>query len=506
MSAAAAPRGAWARHAALLRQPWQGRRNRRSWLSMLLVPLLAMAVAVLMAMPVSAALRLGAGVVLATGGLVLLVILWWVQVDGLLRQNRHTLACLVPGHAQALQRSLVVQGLLVTAVAVLLLSLATSLQLRWLWLCLVAVVMLAWLVREPMGWIAFALGWSYLEELPRGAQQLAALPWGVQLLGLGTLVLLLAACAGQGGRWHRWVDTRQRRWQRATDAMSQGEAVPAAGQGRPLRAVTAFFEWPQRLWRRRVIAAGPRQPIVPRLELALNTGGTWAALLWLGGCGLAALGLLMATQQAVSWSALAEAGRFGLCIGLFSMLGGVLNGRLERLWSRRREQALMLLLPGCPRGDGLALLEVHGRRAALLLWAALTALALGLTLPGGAASQGYVLCVALLCLPMPWVACWRARRLQGKPSPWVFGLWPLLAALGGVAATALGLTVGPLGLTVAWASGVALALAAAAELLVRRDPAPVLPLPAGRGGGAGNAANAVNAANSATSGKADQAV
>lgn len=470
MSAAAPRLNSWAMHASLLRQPWQVRRNRRSWLSLSLVPVLALGVA----LALGTALRLGAGGVLMIGGLVLLVILWHLQVDGLLRQNSHVLARLVPGHAQALQLSLLVQGLACTAVAVLLISLGSSPQLRWLWLCLIVVVLLAWLVREPFGWIAFGLLSPLLGELPRWTQQLASLPWGVQLLGLGSLVLLLAACAGQGGAWHRWADERQRRLLRSIDAVSRGETVAAVDQGRLGRAVTRCFDWPQRVWRRRVIAAGPRLPMGTRLGVALATGGVMPALLWLGVCIAAVLGLMLWARQ-VSWSLLAEPGRVGICIGLFSMLAGVLNGRLERLWARRREQALMLLLPGCPRGADVAGLEQRWRAQAVLLWAGLTALALALTHQGGAASRDFVLFVALLCLPLPWWAQWRARRLQAKPSPWVFGPWPALAGLAGVGAVHLGITA-------VWSLGAALAVAAAAELMVRRDPRPPLPLPAGRAG------------------------
>ena len=468
MSAAAPHTRPWAMHAALLRQPWQARRNRRSWLMLSLVPALALGVPVALGL----ALRLQAGNVLMMCGLVLLVLFWHLQVDGLLRQNRYALARLVPGHAQTLLLSLLVQGLLVTAAAVLVISLGSSLQLRWLWLCLIVVVMLAWLVREPMGWIVFGLLSPLVGELPRWTQQLAGLPWGVQALGLGSLVLLLAACAGQGGAWHLWSDLRQRRMQRSIDALSQGETAAAVDQGRLGRAVTRCYDWPQRAWRRRVIAGGPRLPMGTRLGVALGTGGAMPALLWLGLWIAAALGGMMWAQQ-VSWSLLAEPGRLGICIGLFSMLAGVLSGRLDRLWTRRREQALMLLLPGCPRGADVAGLEQRWRAQALLLWAGLTALALAITHQGGAASRDFVLFVALLCLPLPWAAQWRARRLNGKPSPWVFGPWPALAGVAGLAAA-------PLGITAAWSLGAALAVVLVAEGLVRRDPRPPLPLPAGR--------------------------
>ncbi|KPF48939.1 hypothetical protein IP87_05210 [beta proteobacterium AAP121] len=469
MSAAAPRLNAWSLHASLLRQPWQARLNRRSWLSLSLVPVLALGVA----LGLGTAMRLQAGGVLMLGGLVLLVILWHLQVEGLLSQNRYALARLVPGHAQALQLSLLLQGLLVTVAAVLLISLGSSPQLRWLWLCLIVVVMLAWLAREPFGWIAFGLLSPLLGELPRWTLQLAGMPWGVQLLGLGSLVLLLATCAGQGGAWHRWADERQRRLLRTIDALSRGEAAAAVDQGRMGRAVTRCFDWPQRVWRRRVIAGGPRLPMGTRLGVALGTGGAMPALLWLGSCIGVVLGGMMWAQQ-VTWSLLAQPGRLGLCIGLFSMLAGILSGRLERLWARRREQALMLLLPGCPRGADVAGLEARWRAQALLLWAGLTALALALTHQGGAAGRDFVLFVALLCLPLPWAAQWRARRLHGKPSPWVFGPWPALAGVTGLAAA-------PLGITAAWSLGAALAVALVAEVLVRRDAGPPLPLPAGRG-------------------------
>ncbi len=470
MSAVLPRQDPWALHAALLRQPWQARRNRRSWLSLSLVPVLAVGVA----LALGTALRLRAGGVLMMGGLVLLVILWHLQVDGLLRQNRHALARLVPGHAQALQLSLLLQGLAFTAAAVLLISLGSSPQLRWLWLCLIVVVMLAWLVREPLGWIVFGLLSPMLGELPRMTLQLANLPWGVQLLGLGTLVLLLAACAGQGGAWHRWADERQRRLLRSIDAAAQGRPVDEMAMGRLGRAVTRCFDWPQRLWRRRLIAAGSRWPMALRLALALGNAGTWVATLWLV-LGSVAVVLLLLQVQGLVWAEIAVQARIGVCIGLFSMLAATVNGRLDRLWTRRREQALMVLLPGCPRGAETAALERRWRAEVLLTWLGVTGAALAVLGLGGAAVAGYVCFVALLCLPMPWVAQAWARRLQGKPSPWFFGAWPALA--GG-----LGLAAEPLGLGAAWCLGAAVLVALGAEWLVRRDARPPLPLPMGRGG------------------------
>jgi hypothetical protein len=458
----------WALHAALLRQPWQGRRNRRSWLSLSLVPVLAVGVA----LGLGTALRLRAGGVLMMGGLVLLVILWHLQVEGLLRQNRHALARLVPGHAQALQLNLLAQGLAVTAAAVLLISLGSSLQLRWLWICLIVVVMLAWLVREPLGWIAFGLLSPYLGDLPRMTQQLAGLPWGVQLLGLGTLVLLLAACAGQGGAWHRWADERQRRMLLTIDAVAQGRPADEMALGRLGRALARCFDWPQRLWRRRLIAAGSRWPMAQRLALALGTAGTGVAMLWLV-LGSAGVVLLLLQAQALVWAEIAGPARMGVCIGLFSMLAATLNGRMERLWTRRREQALMVLLPGCPRGAEAAALERRWRVEGVLTWLGVTGLALALLGVGGAAVIDFVLCVALLCLPLPWMAQLRVRRLQGKPSPWVFGLWPVLAALAAHAAVGLGWQA-------AFSVGAAVLFVAGAEFAVRRDPRPVLRLPVGR--------------------------
>lgn len=142
MSSATSP------HAAVWRQPWQARRGlrgwRRPWVPLLLVALPMMAFVT--AWPALA------GKWLAVLGLASLAWLWWLEVDGLLRQNRAASARLVPGRSVALRLSLLGQGLVVAAAACAILALAFGPRLQWLWLILPIVVLTAWLQREPWLW------------------------------------------------------------------------------------------------------------------------------------------------------------------------------------------------------------------------------------------------------------------------------------------------------------------------------------------------------------------
>jgi hypothetical protein len=345
----------------------------------------------------------------------------------------------------------------------------------WLWLLLPGVVMLAWLPREPALWLLVALANPLLPLWTWAAEAQQAAP-GLQLLALLVAAVLVLASVGQGGAWHRAQAARCERWRRAARAQREGRGTPTATLGWLGRAATRLFDWPRRLWRRRVLAQGAAAPLPARLDLGLGLGGQWAELGWgalllFGGL---ATGLLLGAREGLAERDLAgtaAVARFGVCIGVYSMIASTLYGRLGPLWARRREQALLALLPGVPAQD-LAAQERRWRREYALAWALATAPVLGVGALGGPASLNYTAACAALCLPLPWLAQHLQRRLQGPPAVAVVAVVPVLAA-------ALAWPLQQLGLP-APASLAAGGLAW--WLLARRPDSRRLALPVGRAG------------------------
>lgn len=460
---------------ALLRQPWQPRGRetgwRRPW-----VPLAVHALAaggLLVLWPAQWRWWLGAL------GLIALAWVWWLQAEGLHRQNRPSLSRLVPGHVRALQVQLVMSGALVTAAAVAVLTVVLGPLRPWLWLVLPVVVLMAWLSREPWLWLLLCLVGPWV-PLHAGAVEAAAAAPGLKLLALLVAAAVLAASIGRGGRLHRWQAARCARWQQVEAAQREGRAAPPSPPGLAGslgRAFTRFFGWPRLLWRRRVLAQGAAAPLPARLDLGLGCGGQWPELLWtavvlFGGLALNLWSIGLRNPD-VDLQATADFSRFGLCVGAFSMIASTLYGRQGRLWGRRREQALLVLLPGVPAAD-LGEQERRWRREYLLAWLPAAALVLAVGAAGSPGSLDYTAACAAMCLPLAWLAQHQHRRQQGRPRPALLALAPVLAA-------ALAWPVQMLGVP-AWLS-LALGAAAYAALAWRHD-AQRLVLPLGRAGAA----------------------
>ena len=463
-------RPALARHAALWRQPGQARRAQRGWRSPWIGPVvLALGCAALaLAFPARAALFM------ALAALVNLAWHGWFVVDGLMRQNQPALARLLPGQVATLRVQLLLRLGLVALLAWAVLALAFGAGRPWFWLVLPVVVLLAWLPREPVLWLPVALAspplplWAWATE----AQQAAP---GLKLLAVAAAIALVLASVGQGGAWHRAQAARCERWRRAVTAQREGRGTPTATMGLLGRSVTRVFDWPRRLWRRRVLARGAAAPLPARLDLGLGIGGQWAELAWgavlLFGGLTTTLVLNRAWQDERDIAGLAAVATFGVCIGAYSMITSTLYGRLGPLWARRREQALLALLPGVPSHD-LRQQERRWRREYAAAWAVATTGVLAVGATGGPASLDYAAACAALCLPLPWLAQHLQRRLQGPPTVAVLAVAPVLAAL-------LAWPLQQLGVPAA----ASLAAGAAAWwLLSRRHDTRPLALPLGRGG------------------------
>ena len=452
---------------ALLRQPWQARRLDTGWHRPWVGPLVCTLGVLALVLIWPALSRLW----LASLGLVWLAWLWWLLAEGLHRQNQPALARLLPGHVSALRLQLLVHGALVTAVAVTAFTLALGPVRPWLWLVLPVVVMMAWLAREPWLWLLLLFG-PWVPMHAWAAEAARAAP-GLQLLGLLAAALMLVASLGNGGTLHRWHAARCARGRRAEVAQREGRGIPSTALSLPLRALLRLFDWPRLVWRRLVLARGAAAPLYARLSLGLGLGGQWAELMW-------SAMLLFITPAFIVFSRwrnstdidlqeMVDFSRFGVCIGVFSMIASTQHGRLTRLWTRRREQALLALLPGVPTSD-FGAVEKRWRREYLLSWLLTTAAVLALGAAGSPGSLDYTAFCAAFCLPLVWLAQYQHRRLKGRPRLAPLALTPVLAAVLAWPAQQLGIP--------AWAS-LATGVLVYATLARRRDPRR-LELPLGR--------------------------
>lgn len=456
---------------AIHRLPWQMRRGRQAgwlWLAALLaLPLLAAWRAVL-----SPLQTLGVSLVMAS------VWWWWVQVDSLLAQNHPNHARLVPGQRPALQATLLLHAALAGVAAWIGGSLVAGPNAEWALWVLIGLPVLAWTQHQPWIWLPL----SVLPFLPlalRGTVvRLGDAPLPLWLAVVAGAVASLLVLLGRGSGRHRQVHARLQRWRRTARRADDGRAVTATARWPWLHALVTPVTWPDRL-RRRVLLAHPSAAnAVHRLDLSLQSHGGSPMMAWLivvvfGGI-LATLRVGQTLRPDMAWDRMVDGGRLGLCMGLFGVVAGLPLGRLTLLWARRREQALLTLLPGAPAGAALAAaLERHWRREAVLLWLLGGSLVLAIAAQGSAHSLHFVGGYLAAALPLAvWVET-RWRTMRGK-APIALPSIVLLGGSLGAAVAAQHFGIPP------WASvPVGVLLHVAAVQLRGTPPGPVLPL--GRG-------------------------
>lgn len=454
--------------AAIHRVPWQMRRGGAlGWVWL----------AILLALPLVAAWRIALtplqtlGVAVVAGA----VWWWWVLVDCLLAQNHPNHARLVPGQQRALRAVLLAQAALAGGLAWAGGALVAGPSLEWALWVLIGLPVLAWTQRQPWIWLPA----SFLPFLPlalRGTVvRIADAPMPLWLAVALAAFLSLLALLGAGSAGHRRVHARLQRWRGDARKAGHGLVVPATARRPWLRTLLMPITWPDQWLRRRLLAWPTPANAVQRLDLALQSHGGAPMLAWLivlvFGAVFATLTIGQALRPDLAWDRMVYGGRLGLCMGLFGVVAGLPIGRLTQLWARRREQALLVLLPGAPAGAALTqALERHWRREAVLLWLLGGSLVLAIAAKGSAHSLHFVGGYLAAALPLAvWVETrWRTMRGKAKtalPSFVLFG-----GSLGAaVAAQHLGIPP--------WASLPVGVLLHVAAVQLRGAPAgPVLPL------------------------------
>lgn len=419
---------------------------------------------------------------------------WISLMASLLEQNHPNAARLVPGHLRRLRETALLAWLpLSTALGVLLwLSMARIVPLPAMVLAAAtACVYVAWAQRNWLLWFlpsvipAFAMPlklhvrWAPLWSGIADAWQ--AQPWSVLALCLLMLGALLARVFGNGDDGHRAGYARRTRMRRAALAGMTGKPAGLSVFGRPGEWLGRPFEAVSAAWLARLVARAEPRPasVMARAEVVLHGPQHWLHHLLGIGVGLAFVGLgfgiafaLVGAHVSLAW----QAGGIGLGIGLASAGFNPVFMLPGTLWHTRREQALLTLLPGMPRGSAL------NRAVARLLlrhfvgaWLLTTLLMLALAELG---DRPMLLYLPAAALPVGILTLTRAPAAMPTPGAWTVGL-PVLAFL--ALAAGLWALQGWLDLPTWLAAGLLLAVSAA--LLAwrwRAVAAAPAALPAGR--------------------------
>lgn len=353
----------------ILLAPLQQRRNQRTLWFLLLVAALALvgpAAIVALASRLTAGARSPGWDVYGTmlwGGFATLAVGGWAVIaSSVFEQNLSTAARLVPGHVRGLRRTLLATwGALVAAVST---GFVLQFHHALATLALVAgiLAMVAVAMRWPLTWIVASLGTVSFATMSRA-------PWAVDSSATwlavwraaplpitgGVLLLSLATLRGlvqEGGTRHaRSDETRRARATRLRLRSSGLEPTTSAdcamgGLGARLR--TAPY-----LWCLRRALAHPRRSTMTRVMLAFGPSTHWTG--YLANIAIVLSWIVFAVLVFSSlWHAGVGTGVLGgfAVSAIFPFAAPALQAR-ARLYQTRREQALLALLPGVPRGAAL---------------------------------------------------------------------------------------------------------------------------------------------------------
>lgn len=278
---------------------------------------------------------------------------WPAFIDGLMRQNRANHARLVPGHVRRLREVLLFVwclGHALLAVAVVLMGGPVAKAVLY---AAGLFAMLALAMRWPLLWIVL---WFLLSGLrPVADQALAVMPVGSLWLTVAAVVLAiglpLCLLVGTGSERHRRHGQRRVAWESSLKG-----GLPRGGDlGWPWDAFSRLARAPfDAALARAVERAGGS--VWPRLMLAFGPNGHpsvhafWAVvILALGGIVLIVLTAL-GRFPPESPRVLALAGP---AMGLMSLALSATMGLPSNVAATRREQGLVAILPGVPRGRAL---------------------------------------------------------------------------------------------------------------------------------------------------------
>ena len=353
----------------VLAAPWHQRRNAGGlWGIFVVVALCFSAPVVLLTWSLflepgrhAVLMRIAAGRSAWVGLAALLIAGWAMLVGNVLRQNHPTIARLVPHHTGQLRLALLVAWALVSLVAAALPGFAFDAPLGWACGVAAALALLAACLRWPVLWLLgivapFGVNWlthrygeaaDFIEAIEaQWAAHQVLIAGVVVMAGAAVLTLLIRT----GGTAHDASYQAARRLGRAVGTGLAGGA-PATLPGWWRHFGTSAVR-PYARWMAHLLARGDSS-VTSRLLLGLGPATHWTTRVFEAFWYLVlSVGVCAAIDWFVGRGMFASVLPF-LC---FSLLSGVCTPTLQavsRLPQSGREQALLMLLPGVPRGTRL---------------------------------------------------------------------------------------------------------------------------------------------------------
>nr|WP_295076984.1 hypothetical protein [uncultured Roseateles sp.] len=379
------------RYRPVLLAAWQQHRNGR-W--RLFLPLLAGLAALLLlgiGLKASWGAALQTAAALASAGL---LGLWALLFANLCLQNHPHHARLMPLQLASLRATVAASLLTLAAAIALLMGLSQGHALAWGLgaglLMLVIATCLRWWQMNVLVWLGFMVVVEHLQSPWVQAPWQALLAWytlqpatlalaAALLLPWCTSRLLQAGGSRHAANYQRRARARQMFREQMTGAKYTPKHFSPVGLW-----LWELFSWPVPLWTRRLLrqARPTAASAMARADLVTLGNLHWAAMLGALSMVISLSVLVMLAMQAwlgpIDWQHARQGGNLGLQIGIVSMAMNPLFGLAANFYRTRREQALLMLLPGMPRGRALnALLARRNALQFLAQWLiALAALAL----------------------------------------------------------------------------------------------------------------------------------
>ena len=355
--------------ARVLAAPWHQRRNAGSlWGFAVVVALCFAAPAVLYVASLvvgpgseAARLRISAGGSIWVGAGALIVAGWAIFVGNVLQQNHPTLARLVPHHASQLRSALLVGWAAVSLAAAVLPGLVFGAPLAWACATAASLLLLAAALRWPLLWLGgiaapFVVGWLTRRLGPGLFEEALLAQWVdhqqaiAYVLAAAGIAVLVAMVRGGGVKHMTAYASRQRLRKAVLEQPGGGTPLVSSRWGSiaGLAVDGRLYKW----WMRRLLARRDSS-VRARLLVGLGPATHWTTRVFQAAWFLAVSGVVCAVASLfIGGDMLA----YVLPWLAFSILTGICTPALQavpQLRQTRREQALLVLLPGVPRGARL---------------------------------------------------------------------------------------------------------------------------------------------------------
>lgn len=357
----------------------------------------------------------------------------WMAISASLQEQNHpTAARCVPGHLRTLRRAALLGWALSTVSGTLLMWAVLPATGLWPVLLLshgVIAVFLLWSSRLIWLWILLAMlspltGVLASRLAPLGLAIAGA--WEAQtypllLLSLLAQAWLVTAAFDAGGARHQARYAGHMLMRNAMRMQMEGKSNTAAAWGRPVEWLTRPYAHLFAAWQRHLVTRADNhslRSVMARAAIVLHGQQHWLYQL-MGVATLMAIVLtaftVVFTTMPVNLGEIFRHGALGMGIGLGSMGFNASIALPNALWQSRREQALLSLLPGMPRGSALnrAVAGTQLRHSCMAWLAA----GFAMVAIGTAADSPFIICLPLAALPIAVHSLTRRLATMRQPTP-----------------------------------------------------------------------------------------